>query len=470
MQQRSAPYRIGVFGHYGNENLGDEAIIVAVIQNIRRRLPDAVIYGFSVNPADTARRYGVRAYPIRQIGHPNPRADVKPAIEPHVSDSSSGSQRASAAGRSHIAGLKAGLKRVPVIGSALRAAMKLLEVPRDLVSELRFLRSSMRALRGMDLLLVAGSNQFLDNFGGTWGFPYTLLKWSVLAKLAGSKLAFMSVGAGPIDARLSRILVRFALLFADYTSFRDTASKSLIECAGFKNRGPVYPDLAHSLVIQRDLARDSTAASAGRHPVVGINPMPMYDRRYWCVTDDSRYYDYVRKLSEFSAVLMREGYPVFFFATQPKDENVINDVLDMIPQDVKEKSSSAELIKQARSVDGLMEVLATADVVVATRFHGTLMALMAERPVLGICYYRKTRDLLKETGQEAYAVDLDSFQPDELLRRFRSLVANRLAEVEKIRAKNEDYRNALSEQYDRVLHLLLPPFPAHERVLKVTKE
>lgn len=33
--------KIGVFGHYGNRNLGDEAIITAVIQNPKRELSHA---------------------------------------------------------------------------------------------------------------------------------------------------------------------------------------------------------------------------------------------------------------------------------------------------------------------------------------------------------------------------------------------------------------------------------------------
>ncbi len=35
--------KIGVFGHYGNKNLGDEAIILAAIQNITSRL---ISHGF----------------------------------------------------------------------------------------------------------------------------------------------------------------------------------------------------------------------------------------------------------------------------------------------------------------------------------------------------------------------------------------------------------------------------------------
>jgi polysaccharide pyruvyl transferase WcaK-like protein len=54
--------KIGVFGHVGNENLGDEAIIAAVIQNIRRRYPNAEIYGFTINPEDTRKRHKLRPF------------------------------------------------------------------------------------------------------------------------------------------------------------------------------------------------------------------------------------------------------------------------------------------------------------------------------------------------------------------------------------------------------------------------
>jgi len=41
---------IGIFGHYGNENLGDEAIIDALILRIRKDPPNAEIRCFSIHP------------------------------------------------------------------------------------------------------------------------------------------------------------------------------------------------------------------------------------------------------------------------------------------------------------------------------------------------------------------------------------------------------------------------------------
>ena len=61
----SAALTIAVFGHYGNQNLGDESITAAVIQNVRQRLPRARVIGLSGNPGDTRVRHGVDAYPIR---------------------------------------------------------------------------------------------------------------------------------------------------------------------------------------------------------------------------------------------------------------------------------------------------------------------------------------------------------------------------------------------------------------------
>lgn len=62
---RQAPLRIGIFGHYGNRNLGDESIIEAVIANLRERLPEAELVCLSIDPADSRERHQLEAFPIR---------------------------------------------------------------------------------------------------------------------------------------------------------------------------------------------------------------------------------------------------------------------------------------------------------------------------------------------------------------------------------------------------------------------
>ena len=54
-------YKILISGYYGFNNIGDESILKAVVENLREKLRDIEITVLSANPEDTASRYGVRA-------------------------------------------------------------------------------------------------------------------------------------------------------------------------------------------------------------------------------------------------------------------------------------------------------------------------------------------------------------------------------------------------------------------------
>ena len=452
MEQSSKEISIGIFGHYGNENLGDEAIIEAMVQNMRARWPSSQLYGFSINPRDTQQRYGISAFPIRQISGPVSQASL-PSKPTHDDDSGQVAECSMQGPKSSWAlCAKSILKRIPVLGSFLKLVSSLPYMGSEFISELRFLKQSYQHVQQVDVLLITGSNQFLDNFGGVWGFPYTLLKWSILAKLGGKKVFYVSVGAGPLSSSWSKRLIRMALLFSDFTSFRDAPSKQLIQSAGFKGKSYVFPDLAHSLSFKGLSTENNIKCDGGeKKPTVGINPMPMYDRRYWCEVDDNKYFAYIEKLAEFSSILIHEGYPVRFFPTQPKDEHVITDVLDMLKN---KQIDTHGMMSTPRTVEELMDDLARVDIAITTRFHGTLLALHAGKPVLAICYYRKTDDLMKEMGQGDYSVELDDFEVSELLKKFRTLEQKMEKEIKCIKAENRRRRKALDEQYQMLFNMI----------------
>jgi polysaccharide pyruvyl transferase WcaK-like protein len=432
-----AGYHIGVFGHYGHQNMGDEAITQAVIQNLRRRCPSLRLSGFSMNPEDTARRYGIPAYPIRRL---------KPRTPGRGKDEETPNVR-----QSRYAAIRTYLKRVASLKFLVGAVRFAVKAPGELWREAFFLRDSYRVARDVDCFIIAGSNQFLDNYGGVWGFPYTLLKWTVIARCAGARVAFLSVGAGPIDSLCSRIMARASLLLAHYASFRDAGSRRLLEWAGGGRDWRVCPDLAQSLQIKVQPLRDG-----GHAPTVGINPMPVYDRRTWFRADDALYERYVAQLALFASRLLRERFPVFFFTTHPSDNQVIDDVLASIDSKLL-AANGGPARKSSLTVDEVMSVFASADVVVATRYHGTVLGLRAGRPVLGVCYYRKTREVLRAMQQESYAVDFDEIDHEDLWRRFELLLSRRSKEADTIRLMSEAANARLDEQYDTVLKILNAP-------------
>jgi polysaccharide pyruvyl transferase CsaB len=71
------PKRIGISGSYGGMNLGDEAILHAMIRQLRDSLPVELTV-FTRDPGDTRQRHGVeRAIPIRDLTRDEARAEVE---------------------------------------------------------------------------------------------------------------------------------------------------------------------------------------------------------------------------------------------------------------------------------------------------------------------------------------------------------------------------------------------------------
>lgn len=438
--------RIGVFSHGGTKNLGDEALLAAVIQNVRLRVPDALILGFTINPEDTRRRHGIPAYPIRQFS-PIPQAESTGSEEPNSKAIST--EHSVEASRSN---LRTKLKLVPGLSWAVRTLRRFVELVPALLAEPKFLIESYRRLKGIDLLLVAGSQQLNDGYGGAWGFPYTLYKWTWLARLTGTKVAILSVGAGPISSSLSKWFFKRVLNKVAYRSYRDAISSRLMESLKIKGNHPVLPDLVYSLRLPTPKPVPSSASRL----VVGTNPVPFFDGRYWPTPDPPRYDDYVRKFARFAEWLDKSGHSVLFFPTQVRaDSLTIND----IRRAMNGSGDSPNLLagQKIQGLEDLVSEIERADLIVANRYHGILISLMMNKPVLGVAYHEKSRALLAQAGQEDFVLNIADFKTEDLIERLQAMEANAPAIKKQIAERMAPLRKALDEQYDTVLSLIGVP-------------
>lgn len=310
--------------------------------------------------------------------------------------------------------------------------------------EAAFVVRSTWRVRHLDAMFISGSNQFLDNFGGALGFPYTLLKWSLMCRLMGCRVYIVSTGAGPLEQRLSHYMARAALRLCDYASFRDLGSMELIEQRVARGVGLLAPDLAHGLRVAQPAGR--AAAAAARTLRVGINPMPIYDPRFWPQHDSDKYQRYVRQHALFALELQSRGHDVFFYSTHFPDADVALDIAAQMKQ-LSPADGEAPTIRMPATVPELMDLIVGTDVVVATRFHGILLALHAWRPVIGICYFRKSRDLMQRFGQDDSAIAVDDLDARGLLQRFDHLQANRASVFERIRREDLKLQDQLEHQF-----------------------
>ena len=452
----SRPKRVGIMGHVGNENLGDESIIAAVIQNTRARWPDAEIYGLTITPVDTQRRHGIPSFPIRRGAVPmlpaSSSADFAVTQETTATEATSGSAVVPQAPNSSLLqGVKEFVKTIPILSSLMRGAMVALKIIPTIGKEFGFLRESRQRIEGLDLLIIAGSHQLNDFVGGPWAFPYTVLKWTLLARNTGAKVVFLSLGAGPIETWLGRRFLRYALQQACYRSYRDVTSKRWVDTLHGFDADQIVPDLAFSL---RSSIRSKQSDRSDRLPVVGINLLPFYGD-YWFDSDAAKYQSYVAKLARFADGLVERGSEVRFIPTQLKvDPEVATHVINQMK--TKGEAEYDQLIVKPtfQSLDDLLSALAELDIVVATRYHGILLSLALQKPVLAIAYHDKSRDLMKWLGQGDYVIEGESFRVDELTDRFIALEEHSASISSSLREQMPKFKSAVKAQYDTVFNLI----------------
>jgi polysaccharide pyruvyl transferase WcaK-like protein len=395
--------RIALLGPYGSGNLGDAAIQEAAIRNLRRLRPDVRIYGIGANPQDTLLRHGIECV----------------LIEPSES-----ANRAA---------------RIPVIGHVLRTW-----------SVLRFFSSARRLMASTDLLVISGGGQIDDYWGGPWGHPFTVLLWTVAAKLAGTPVAVVSIGSDVLASNLSKLFFRTALGLAGYRSFRDRKSLRYVETElNVRGRSQWVPDLAFSLPAEP--SETAQTECGDRSLVVGISPI---SHAAWTSADDVAYERYLAALRAFVSRLRDRGFHVRLFPSQVRMDFAPLQTVLATENEETARSGSAVTVDSVESLDDMLRELDACDIVVAARLHGVLLSVLMRTPVIAVSYNRKVRTLMEEIGCPEFCLEVDQVTVDRLDAMFDDAIARRTALVTLENEKVSEWMKMLDQQYRDILALL----------------
>lgn len=400
--------RIAVWGHYYGPNLGDELVTSTVIQAIRARRPEAKVCAISLNPEDTRARHGVPAYPLNRS---NPRT-----------------------------ARHRGWRRYPV-GLLRRLKSGAREIPH--------LWSSYRLMRDVDLLVVAGSGQLLDEWSGPWGHPYAIFKWSWLARLTGARFAILSVGAGPLQGRLARYFIRAAVEHAEYISLREESAIEVLRAAGVTRHLPLCPDMGLALPIPDAAMRP--ARPPGSSVVVGLNAMAHAHPDYWGRGDLVRYERYRDKLLHVVNGLLEDGATVRLFSSHAMADAVIAD--DLIAAVRANRPHMVDRLEHHRptEVDQLVEFVGDCDVVIGTRYHSVVLPMLMGVPTIGVAYHPKTVGVMAMAQQSEFCFpDIDAFEAERLLECTCRVIRDSGTVRASLAANIPALREAVERQFDEV--------------------
>lgn len=276
------------------------------------------------------------------------------------------------------------------------------------------------ALRRVDLLLLAGGGIFNDHWIGV--IP-RYVGWTLAARLAGARVAWIGVGVGPIRRRVLRWLTRVGARAARLVTVRDPASAGMVGGA----RPSVVPDPS-VFNVPPGARGDSGVGIIVRGPArVSIAA----ERRL------------VEAILETLRMLEASGAaPVVMTMAGPADRTFV-ERLQAAAGAAGSPAPQIEALGPAPS-DALTR-LATLSGVITVRLHGLLLAALAGVPAVPIAYDVKVRAAAEQLGLGDLAVALPDVSASLLLDRLAEAASERRrAEVRGRLAIMREHRDAIA--------------------------
>jgi polysaccharide pyruvyl transferase WcaK-like protein len=285
-----------------------------------------------------------------------------------------------------------------------------------------------------------------------WGLPSALFVAGLAGRIFGTKVAYISVGAGMINQRITRLLFYWAARLAFYRSYRDVDSREAMRRWGLDTAGdPVYPDLAFTLPVP--------PSGPGDPSIVCVGVMD-----YHGSSDDRKHADeilrsYVSETKRFVQGLLTDGRSVRLLVgdTNGSDGEVAEEILVDLRQAMPDLDPSRLVVQPVISLADIMVAMAPAGSVVAIRFHNVVAALMLAKPTIAIGYGPKHDSLMAESGVPEFCQPVKTLDHDQLASKFMEL-ENRAPELRHLLAERKALCDKLlSEQYARLSITLFSP-------------
>lgn len=302
---------------------------------------------------------------------------------------------------------------------------------------------------GADKIVIAGGGYM---YSSKRRFNLTLfheMMCIIVPIVAGRAIVMMPQSIGPLTRRADRALVSRVLRHVRPVMAREPlAFAETVGLLGSSHDIHLCPDVAFygwPSECQRDdvLSRDSF--------VVGIVAMDWT----WARIDGPVSLDrYCEKLAQFATMNAQRGHEVVFCAHSfmPEQEQVdieiAHRVMGLIPEACRARCRIAE---DARSPESLRAIYASCDVVVGTRLHSCILAMLEGTPAIALAYQPKAIGTYSMVGLSDLCFTADDFDVLSLQVLVDALEKDPSAGRARIGASVTDARNTIVRSYSGLL-------------------
>lgn len=381
--------RVGLFGHLGACNIGNDASMEAVLGYLADNYPDALIDAMCSGPGRVKDRYGIDAIPMLWYQKHEERAVGATAVA------------------------------LKILGKGIDAARTASWVRRH------------------DVVIVPGAGVLEASLPlWPWGMPYALFLLSGFGRIFRTKVAFVSVGADAINKRATRWLSNSAARLAYYRSYRDAGAREALRLRDVDTTADhVYTDLAFALPCP--------TGEPGDPDLVGVGVMEYRGSNDERDRADAIYSSYVVAMKQLVRWLIDGGRKVRLFVgdTNGSDDRVVQEILADLRESRPDLDPSQVVAATTVSLGDVMREMSPCASVVAIRYHNLVAALRLSKPTISISYSAKHDVLISQMGLSGFSQPVNALDVDRLIDQFIEL-GNRSQELRN--AMKE--RNAANEQ------------------------
>lgn len=346
--------KISIFGYYGQGNAGDEAILAALTQGIKRKTPNVKICAYSAKPEKTRKDHNIHSFYFFS------------------------------------------LKKMEFLRKLLsRRGLSLVG------SFINFLTS--------DLIIIGGGGLYCDQpTTNKWMLYYVdLIK---LSSFFNKKVMLIGISVGPLHHRESKEAICDGFKYAHTISVRDALSKELLcECGLDPERISVVPDLVYTLESSPKNSIDTILLQENmrtHNKSVAMTPcyynestpgwMEQYTRLCSRIIEDTSL--------DIWLIPMQRG-------SSHDDLSAATNIFNTLSPASQARVKILQGLYSATEIQGIIQ---QADYVIAERLHGSIMAINTCRPLRAIAYKPKVTGVLAHANLSKNIITMDEFLSNNL--------------------------------------------------------
>ncbi|WP_110927019.1 polysaccharide pyruvyl transferase family protein [Bacillus massiliglaciei] len=262
------------------------------------------------------------------------------------------------------------------------------------------------------------------------------------AKKLGKKVLIYSQSIGPFRSKLSKKIANNVLKKVDVITIREKLSKGFLEEININN-SVIVGDSAFVMGYNQEVAKENELIEINNNQLnVGITV------RQWVFPgkENTKYFyeKYIKSVAETIELLINKYdanvylVPQVTGPTPIEDDRISNNhILEKLSNNIKEKVNT---LKKDYSPQELKTIYSKFDIFIGTRMHSNIFSLSSQVPTVAISYEPKTTGIMQSLGLSEFVVEINDITPEELKSKTVKCIEN-----------HTNYKNSLSNIIPKIV-------------------